>query len=285
MPVDTNGLTPRARALAAAIRSARERSGVSGRELSKRLGMSHGTVSHWETGRRVPTPEDVASLMTAAGITGKEKQRLVELARHASEPNWLTVGMPGIPHQLAGAVECERSATSIVEWAPMVIPGLLQTTEYSRTISTASGLPPHEVESRVMLRTARREVLTRKNPGEFLALIGENALRDKIGTPDLMVDQLSHLLELGARDNITLQVVPPRVGWHPGMAGPFVVYDFPDSPTVVHFEHYSSGAFVPDDDDVQAYRYAVDSIRKVALSPAHTAALITRIAEKAECAK
>ncbi|MEV0053826.1 helix-turn-helix transcriptional regulator [Saccharopolyspora shandongensis] len=282
MPVDTSGVTPRARALAAAIRSVRERSGISGRELSKRLGLSHGTVSHWETGRRVPTPEDVASLLTAAGITGKEKQRLVELARHASEPNWLTVGMPGIPHQLAGAVECERSASSIVEWAPAVIPGLLQTPEYARAISTAGELPAHEIESRVMLRIARREVVSGKNPVHFFALIGEDALRDGIGTPETMCEQLKYLLELNARDNVMIQVVPPRIGWHPGLVGPFVLYDFPDSPPVVHFEHYSSGAFVPDVDDVQAYRHAIDSIVKVSLDVEASSKLIAKIIDGME---
>ncbi|GAA2817598.1 helix-turn-helix transcriptional regulator [Saccharopolyspora taberi] len=246
------------------------------------MGLSHGTVSHWETGRRIPTPEDVASLLTAAGVTGSEKKRLVELARHAGEPNWLTVGMPGIPQQLAGAVECERAASAIVEWAPMVVPGLLQTTDYSRAISLASGLPVHETEARVMLRTARREVVTGKNPVHLSVLIGENAVKDKIGEPGVMADQLQHLLELGARDNVVIRVVPARVGWHPGVAGPFVLYDFPDSPPVVHFEHYSSGAFVPDDDDVQAYRHAVDSISRVALTTAATSEFIGKLAEQRE---
>ena len=48
------------RSESAAIRAIREGSGISGRKLSAQLGMSHGTVSHWETGRRVPTVEDVA---------------------------------------------------------------------------------------------------------------------------------------------------------------------------------------------------------------------------------
>lgn len=244
--------------------------------------MSHGTLSHWETGRRIPTPEDVASLLTAADITGDEKERVIELARHASEPNWLTVGMPGIPHQLAGAVECERSASSIAEWSPMGIPGLLQTADYARAISTASGLSSQEVEPRVMLRIGRREVITQRKPVRFLALIGEDALRDSIGTPEVMEEQRQYLLDLSARDNVTVQVVPPRVGWHPGLAGPFVLYDFPDAPAVVHFEHYSSGAFVPDTDDVQAYRKAVDSIRQVAMSPTATAELIAKITNETE---
>ncbi|WP_433870547.1 helix-turn-helix domain-containing protein [Saccharopolyspora sp. CA-218241] len=282
MAVDINGLTPRARALSAALRTAREASGFSGREVSRRLGVSHSMVSHWERGRRVPTPEEVASLMTAIGVIGAEKDRVVELARHASEPNWLTVGMPGIPQQLAGAVECERSASSIVEWAPSCIPGLLQTTEYARTIQEESGLSPHAVETRVMLRIARREVLTRKNPVHFAALIGENAVRDLVGTAEMMAEQLRYLVDLAGRPNLTVQVVPSRVGWHPGHAGPFVLYDFAIAPPVVHFEHHSSGAFVPDDDDVRAYKAAIDTIRAKALGPDATTNFLRELADEME---
>ncbi len=239
-------------------------------------------MSHWETGRRIPTPEDVASFLAVAGVTGQERQRLLDLARNASEPNWLTVGMPGIPQQLAGAVECERSASAIVEWAPMAVPGLLQTSDYSRAVSAAGGLTTHETERRATVRAGRREIITRRDPVRFTALIGRHSLSDKIGTPEVMRDQLRFLLELAARDNVTIQVVPPDVGWHPGLAGPFVLYDFPDSPAVVHFEHYSSGAFVPDDDDVLAYRQAVTRILELAMSPAVTVDLIEKSASELE---
>lgn len=282
MGVDANGLTTRARALVAAIRNLLDNAGMSGRELSERLGLSHSTVSHWRTGRRLPTPEDVASLLTLLGVTGQEKQRLVEMARHAAEPNWLVVGMPGIPQQLAGAIESERSASAIAQWARDVVPGLLQTADYARALAAASGLPQNESEARVLLRIGRAEVLTRRHPVQLLALIGEDALREPVGSPLVMADQLRHLQEMSDRRNVTIQLVPSRVGWHPGWAGPFVLYDFPDAPSVVHFEHYSSGAFVLDEDDVRAYRSAVEVIRGVARSPADSAELIGKIAEELE---
>lgn len=281
MAVD-NGVTIRARVLRAAIKDIRERSGMSGRELSKQLGASHGTVSHWETGRRLPTPEDMASLLELVRVTGEEKNRLIELARHAAEPSWLIAGMPNIPHQLAGAVESERSASTIAEWSRDLIPGLLQTADYARALAVADGMPEQEIETRVLLRVGRKEVLTRRNPVELLALIGEDALHEKIGSPEVMVDQLRHLITMSEQDNITVQVVPPRIGWHSGLAGPFVLYDFPDAPAVVHLEHYSSGVFIPNEDNVQVYRTAVDEIRGVARSPAVTRKLLAEIADERE---
>lgn len=282
MPVDDKAMTPRARALAAALREVRKGAAVPGRELSRRIGYSHGTVSHWETGRRVPTAEDVVAFLAVAGVTGAEKDRIVELARHANEPNWLTAGMPGIPQQLAGVVECERAALKITEWRPMTIPGLMQTTDYTRAQLTAAQLAPHEIEQRLMVRMSRREIITRRDPVELLAFIGEDSLRDPIGSPLVRADQLRHLLELADRRNVTLRVIPPRIGWHPGHAGPFILYEFPDAPPVLYFEHYSSGAFVPDEHDVAAYDAALQTMARVALSEGETRRLITEIVAETE---
>lgn len=273
----------RSRALAAAIKRVRAESRLSGRVLSGKLGLSHGTISHWETGRRVPSPEDVASLLTAAGVVGERKEEVLALARRAAEPNWLTVGMPGLPQQLAGVVECERAATDVVVWSLTVMPGLLQTSDYSRALAHASGMPEPDVEQRVMVRAGRREVLMRRSdPLRLRALVHENALREPAAPPEVLAEQLTFLAEMGERDNVELRVVPARVGWHPGLMGPFVLYEFPDASPVLHFEHFSSGAFVPEPDDVRAYREALDILDGIALSPADSAAFALRIAEEWE---
>lgn len=289
-------MTPRARALAAALRDLRTRAGaaiereISGRALSVKLGKSHGMVSNWETGERLPMPEDVASLMTALEILtdGKltipadEKERLLDLTRHASERNWLTVGMPGIPAQLASAVESERAANEIVEWQIFGVPGLLQTPEAARALAKKAGLSDQETEQRVMVRMSRHEILTRRNPVEFLAFISEVAFREPIGEPEVMTEQLRYLNEIGKRANVTIRAVPLGIGWHPGWSGPFVLYKFPDAPPVVHFEHHVSGAFVADEEDVEGYRRAVEQMKEVAMSPAATTRLIAQIADELE---
>jgi transcriptional regulator with XRE-family HTH domain len=276
--------TPRARAVSAALRAAREASRMGVRELARALSISHTQVSHWETGHRVPKLEDVAMILAALRTPPKERERIIDLARNLSEPNWLTTGVPGIPQQLAGAVESERAATAIVEWSPMGVPGPLQTSDYARAIAAASGLASHEIELRVMVRISRREVFTRRKPEpvRFDALISEAVIHEPIGQPGVMVDQLRYLAEMAERTNITIQIIPLRVGWHPGWAGPFVLYRFPDAPPLVHFEHYRSGAFVPDQDDVAEYFKATDTLRELAMSPDVSAGLIAETANKME---
>jgi hypothetical protein len=95
-----------------------------------------------------------------------------------------------------------------------------------------------------------------------------------------MAEQLMSLIQLGQRPNIDIWVVPARIGWHPGSAGPFVCYEFPDADPVVHFEHYSSGAFVPNVDNVREYEDAVSDLKDLAVGPHRSAAFIAGIVEE-----
>src|SRR5690606_18027389 len=262
--------SPRVRALSAALRHARLGAGVGQRELARQLGIQHPTLSYWERGARVPSPEDVAAILATLGITGEERERILDLARHASEPNWLAAGVPGMSPGLAGVLDCERTATKITDWSPLLMPGLLQTSDYARVILANGNLPAQEVEPRVMMRMARRDVITRSRPVAFTGLIGEAALYNPIGGPEVMADQLRHVLKMADSETITVQVVPTDSGWHPGLSGPFILFDFADSPSIVHIEHHRSSAFLYEEKDVEDYQTATENIRGVAMSPAES---------------
>ncbi|MEU6268641.1 helix-turn-helix domain-containing protein [Saccharopolyspora shandongensis] len=274
---------PRARALSSALREARLASGIGVRELGRMLDYTHVEISNWETGKRVPKIETVAAILATLRVTAGERDRVLDLARNVHEPNWLTVGLNGIPQQLAGAVECERAASAIVEWAPMLIPGLLQTLDYSRAIKKSSGLSDADTELRVMLSASRREVIVRRiDPVSFNAFIGEAALFEPIGPREVMLEQLDQLLELAGRSNVAVRIMPLRVGWHPGLLGPFVLYEFDDISPVVHFEHYSSGAFIPAEHDVNEYRSAVQQIESLAMDRKDSAEFVLKAKAKWE---
>lgn len=264
---DTAG-TPRTRALAAALREVLTSAPISLRQLGKDIGISHTTLSQWANAKRVPEVEDVATVLGAIGVTGADRDRILDLARDARDPNWLTTGIPGISQQLAGVMECERTATTITDWSPGLIPGLLQTGDYARQILGN--------ETRVTLRVGRAEVLRRTNPVHMVALIGEASIRQKIGSPEVRKHQLRHVLTMAELESVTVQVVPSNVGWHPGLMGPFILFDFEKAPSIVHLEHHRSGVFLYDEADVEAYRIAADEIRALAMSPEDTARFIAK---------
>ncbi|MEV6440464.1 helix-turn-helix transcriptional regulator [Amycolatopsis sp. NPDC051716] len=273
----TDTVTPRARTLATAIREVRTDAGCGLRELARRIGIHFQLLSQWEYGLRTPRLEEVTAILGALGVVGDRKRQILTLAKGASEPGWITYGPSGM--QLAAVIECEKAAKSIVEWSPMGIPGLLQTPGYARAMFAASGRTAEEADRRVTLRMKRQEMLSADRT--FEAIIGEAALRDRIGTPATMFDQLHSLIEKSAR-SVTLRVVPATCGWHPGLAGPFLLYSLTDGTAVVYLEHLSCGAFVLDEHDVRVYRAGLKTLRALAMSTTESAAFIARLANEIE---
>ncbi len=260
--------TPRARALSAALRDARRGCGLGLRELARLLAISHTDLSLWENGHRVPKLEMVAMIVAALRVVPDERERILDLARDASERNWLAVGELGArgSKQLAAIMQTERAATVITEWSPALIPGLLQRPDHARVILSENGRHA-DVEPRVVDRMERQDIIIRADPVRLVALLGVDALRNPVLPPAAMADQLAHLARTCARPNIELWIVPSRIGWHPGVGGSFVRYEFPNMPSVLYLEHYFAGAFVPEGEHARELDSAVEALQGLAIGP------------------
>lgn len=278
---DTGG-TPRTRALAGALRRARNDQGFGTRELGQRLGIPHTIISNWENGRRIPSIEDTAALLGALGVTTHRRHEILDLARHARDTNWLALSVLGTLQQIVGVIECERTATTITNWAPLVLPGLLQTADYARTIIGKDTLPLAEVDARVAQRMDRRDVLGRRDPVHLDALIGEWALREQVGGPIVMADQLRFLLLAAQWPTVTIRVVRSGGDWHPGSPGSFLLFDFPRVPSVVYLEHHRCGVFAYDEGAIREFQAAAAAVRELAMNADDSHALIAKVLTELE---
>lgn len=274
----------RARALKRVLRETLKDNGVSAREAARRLGVSHTLVNDWlGADKQLPAATDVSRLLQAIDVTGDEFTRIVAMAETAGA-DWMIGGTPGINPQLAAALACEQdpALVSITECAPLVFPGLLQTRAYAHHIINRAdpGLPEIEVQTRIMLRIARAEVITRKrDPIGFHAFIGTSAIEGGTDAPEVMAEQLEHVLDIAARDNVTLQAVDTSVLYTFAHSGAFMLYAFASNlPTVVYHEHLSSSAVLVE--DVAAYESAVKILGREAMSPADTLELIADVTRR-----
>lgn len=283
MTTATGTRSPRARALSAALRKAREDAGMSNRELADRLSLDQSHLSRIETGKRTPSIEITAMIIATLRTARDERDRILDLARNASEPNWFTAGTP-VSQTLAGICECERAASRVTAWNLGLVPGLLQTNGYARSLIACGGtigrIPDSEVEYLVGVRESRRKLLGGPDPLPLIALISADVLRNPVAEPAIMVGQLVHLLCMSERSTVSLRVVPERIGWHPGLLGPFVLYDFQDSSPVVYLEHHVSSAFDQDEHDVSAYRNAIAELIRIALDEEDSRKLISRVKDE-----
>ncbi|QIZ36583.1 helix-turn-helix transcriptional regulator [Saccharopolyspora sp. ASAGF58] len=273
--------SPKARTLGAELRKAREGKGITVRELARRLGIGHAWVVRTEAGSRPTTAEDVTAILVALGVSGVERERLVELAREADGPDWLRAGIPGVHQELVTLIDYERTANAISEVAPLLVPGVLQTADYARAVMT--GLPPGELETRVAMRATRRDFLSSRKAPAFEALIAECALTSPIVDAETMIDQYEHIEKVADLPNVTVRIIrstPPR--WTPAHEGRFIMFEFPQAPPLVHLEHLGSAAFLTSPNVIDTYSKALGTLRDVAMSPAESAEFIGACIERAK---
>jgi transcriptional regulator with XRE-family HTH domain len=277
--------TPKARALGAALRQAREDKSMYLREVGAAINKDIGVLSRWENGERTPKPEQVAQILATLGITGDRYDEIMTLAYGTAESQWVATTLPEQRQQMVAYQDWEQNATRIVAVAPLLIPGLLQTADYIEAIMTAGGVPPGEIAARINTRIGRRQAIDRRKPAELLVLLGECALNQDIGGRHVMIEQLNHLRAMAGHSNIELRVVPSHRGWHPALEGAFSLInsrrDTVDA-SIVFVETRRSVLMLHEDADVAAYRDAIDRIIKISLHPESSAAFLADLAKRME---
>jgi hypothetical protein len=202
----------------------------------------------------------------------------LELVQHTRELNWLDSNPSDLPAALTGVMQCERTASLITNWSPLIIPGLLQTPDYARALLAASEIKVEEVDARLVARMKRQRILSGYDPVRLKVIISELAIREVVGDAGIMSDQIDHLLRLALRSNISVRIVPADVGYHPGKGGMFGLYEFPSDPAIVLLEHHHASAFINELDAIATYRKLVKLLQDKALAEDASQALLREAA-------
>ena len=126
--------TLRGRRLAMELQRRREATGMSREEVARQLEWSTSTLFRIETGRSRPQPGNVRTLLELYGVTGAERDGLIQLTREARQPGWWHSFRDVLPNPYEVYIGLEAGAASIRNFEPMVVPGLLQTADYAREI-------------------------------------------------------------------------------------------------------------------------------------------------------
>lgn len=244
----------KAQGLGAYLREIRKkRVGRSMQSIADQLGWSESKVSRMETGQQPITSEEAASLLAVLGVVGDEHAKLMAMARTPEDPAWLDNIRDGLPEESITLATYEAEAVRLTNWAPLLVPGLAQTLEYSRAFMLADGIPEAEVGKRMMARAKRQEQIL-DGGVEYCAYIDEAVLRfNRVGDDLIRRNQLRHLLDLSERDNVTIRLISVNSDGHSGLIGPFMVIEFELTPPVVHIELSRSGVFLSNETETAPY--------------------------------
>ncbi|MET7566978.1 helix-turn-helix transcriptional regulator [Streptomyces sp. NPDC005492] len=260
--------SPRA-LLGAELRHAREKAGLSQDELGLRLFVSGSFIGQLEAGTRRMAPEYARMLDRELG-TGDFFER-----------NCVAAAKSRYPEHFAEAAEAEARATAIREYAPMLIPGLLQTPEYARAVNRAYDptAPEETIDEWVDGRIARTRLLDHPTKPLLWTVLDEAALRRETGGRAAMAEVLHHIVELGCRGRVITQVLPFSEGAHAAMKGSMKLMEFDDAPPLVYLEGVHTGRLEDDPATVTQLRLAFELLAASALSPEKSLALIETLAQ------
>jgi hypothetical protein len=120
----------------------------------------------------------VASFLALCRVTGPERDRLLALCKDQHIPGWLQQHVPRLPKQIITLIDHEDKAVAISAFQAMLVPGLLQTGDYTRALLHEAGrVPVAEIEDRVAARLGRQSLFSRERPARFTFFIHEFVLR------------------------------------------------------------------------------------------------------------
>ena len=271
--------TVRRRELGALLRALRNERGLTVEQVAGELLCSPSKVSRMETGQRGATPRDIRDLCELYGVyEAAERERLMTLAREGKQQGWWQSFAVPLPYMTY--VGLEQEAADITTFQSSIVPGLLQTSDYTRAIHR-NGIPRLDdsaIEERVEERRKRRQILERENPPRMDVMLDEAALRRPIGGPSVMREQLANLIAETKRSNVSVRVLPYDIGAHPALESNFTILEFGgQAPTVIYAEGLVGQIYLERRQDVDRYLLALKLLRGMALSPQDSTALIAKI--------
>ena len=279
------GPATRRRQLGRQLRDLRLAAGLRTMEqAATRSGLSRATISRIESAKQTILPRTVRLLCQTYGIGAPLIDHLAKVAAESEDRGWLLAYSDTTPNWFERYLGEEAEASEIWTYEAEFVPGLLQTAEYCRAVSTASSPDSNEeeVERRVEFRLARQKLLERASPPQLNVVVNEAVLLRQVGGVVVMREQLRHLSELADRPNIEVRVLPFRAGAHPAMTSSFTALHFPaggGEPTIL--VEVDSGALYPDrPPDFERYAWMFGQLRDLALSPAKSMALVSRVMEE-----
>jgi transcriptional regulator with XRE-family HTH domain len=178
---------------------------------------------------------------------------------------------PEVPATFRSWSDYEDQSATLRLWTPLIVNGLFQTEDYTRALIAISGVTGEAAAARLGARVERqRRVLGRCRVSYVL---DQSALYRLVGSPEIMTAQLRHLIDVAARPNVVLQVMPEVA--HVAVEAGYALAD-----DAVWSEHVVSGGVYTDPEIVASVATRHDNLRGECLKVSESLALIERLAEQ-----
>lgn len=248
--------------------------GLDGKRLAEACGWHPSKVSRISTAKTSPSADDIRAWCRACGREDRTADLIASL--QAVEGMWIEwrrmerTGLRRAQEAVLPLFERTRWFRSYSSW---LVPGLLQTYGYTEDVLRAvqrRRVEVDDVADAVAVRMERQRVL-HDGHRRFAFLVEESVLSNGLGSADTQREQLEHLLTVGALPNVSLGVVPTRLGRSRMPVEGFWIYD----KAQVNVELVSGYLTLTQPSEVAAYADAFATLADIAVYGAKARALIT----------
>jgi len=197
--------------------------GLTGQQLAEKAGISQGQISKIENSKTLPSPDDVRRITVALRASPKVIETLMDEAKQQQAAK--TKGARRPPAGRIGTInqqellEEEGRAQHVRDFQPLVLPGLLQTGEYTRRVLNGYNTLTYGEDSKgwpdtaaaVALRAQRQQRLY-DTARRFEFVIMEAVLYNRFAAgaewPGFMVGQLQRIKAASKLPNVSVRILP-----------------------------------------------------------------------------
>ncbi|CAM5319628.1 Transcriptional regulator with XRE-family HTH domain OS=Streptomyces violarus OX=67380 GN=FHS41_003059 PE=4 SV=1 [Streptomyces violarus] len=247
------------------LRHFREAALLTQEGLARQIPCDRSHVARVEAGTRVPQEAFAKKCDELLG-TGGVLLRLwgrIDWYPQVEHPDWFR-----------RRAEMDEVAVALREYQERVVPGLLQTADYARALFSRRGADADEVDSRVRARLSRQQRFLADGGPLYVVILAESCLRNGVGSPEIMREQCAHLLAVGQRRNVRVQVAPSDAFGLVRPRGSMSLIELADE-RWVYSESLDRGHFNNDPAVYQRHSQTYDVLRADIPSARESAALIS----------
>ncbi|MGW0708628.1 helix-turn-helix domain-containing protein [Streptomyces sp. NPDC002643] len=248
------------------LRHFREAALLTQEALARQIPCDRSHVARVEAGTRVPSDDFAKKCDELLGTGGV-------LLKLWGKVDWY----PAVVHPdwFERRAQMDTEATSVMQYTASIVSGLMQTEDYMHEVFARFKEDTMPVEERVRARLSRQQRFLASDGPLYVAVMDESSLRTVVGGPRIMRNQLAHLLEVGRRPNIRIQVAPFDNPEITRPAANLSLLTLPDGHRWVYSESLDLGHFSDDPAVLARHQRTYDVLRADALSPRESAALIS----------
>jgi transcriptional regulator with XRE-family HTH domain len=275
----------------AELRQARQKADLTQDAVADKMDWSLSKVIRIESGTVGISTNDLQALLRIFGIKDAAKVReLVALGREARRPTWWSKYRQSMPPAYFQYIEYETAASVIRSYETMMVPGLLQTQQYATTMALRSRtvLSAKTVQTLIEIRMKRQDLLLHQEESpKIYFVVDETAIRRLSAEREIAPGQITRLLEMARRPQITIEVIPFRAGLVRGINENFSLLEFdePNDHDILYFESARDQLSGHDDssgiDEAMTYRELFEGLRAASLGPEGTYRFLEGVASEA----